>query len=76
MEWNPCLAERHVHRGTDMATTITSISLESKKKEIAHYGVGCHAGEPELDNAPEALCQLEQLIDDLANTGPLVHGTD
>ena len=60
----------------DMPSTITLLNLDGEIKEIQHYGAGCGYRDYNLDNAPTELCQLEETIDELANTKILVRGDE
>jgi hypothetical protein len=69
------LEEEYAVGATDLPTIITSISIGGRTKRILHYGVGCGTDDPSLDNAPEELCQIEELIDEVAGTEPWVRGS-
>lgn len=62
------LEEDYSVNATDLPTTITTLSIGGTTKRIVHYGVGCDVDDPVLDTAPEALCRLEALIDEVAGT--------
>lgn len=63
-------------RVTDMPTTFVTVVTPGGAKRVRHYGSGCAqpagagsaAGGRATDNAPEALCRFERMIDDVAGT--------
>jgi Domain of unknown function (DUF6438) len=54
---------------TDLPGTRTSITLNGRSKQIWHYG---SVGDPNLDNAPPALSNLERAIDQAVNVSQWV----
>ena len=59
------LEDSYTVPATDLPTTITSITLDGQSKRISHYGIG---GNPEVDNAPKELYELENKIDEIVNS--------
>jgi hypothetical protein len=59
------LSEKYTVDATDLPGAWTSVTLNGQSKRIWRYG---STGNPELDNAPPALTQLEQAIDAIANS--------
>ncbi len=57
---------------TDLPTVITTLSIGGRTKSVRHYGVGCDVDDVTLDTAPEELCRLEMLIDEIAGTAQWV----
>jgi Domain of unknown function (DUF6438) len=54
---------------TDLPGTRTSVTLNGRSKEVWHYG---SVGDPNLDNAPAALSNLERVIDQAVNVNQWV----
>lgn len=54
---------------TDLPSAITTVTLDGQTKTINHYGM---CGYPDIDTAPEELCDLENKIDKIANSAQWV----
>jgi len=65
------LPESYARLATDLPSATTIITMNGKSKRIWHYGLHCN---PEYDSAPQALCDLENLIDEVTGTRAWVIG--
>lgn len=65
------LQDSYAAQSTDLPSATTTITINGKSKRIWHYGLGCN---PEYDEAPQALCDLENLIDEVTGTSAWVMG--
>ena len=63
------LQDEYTAPATDLPTTITSFTFEGKTKTVRNYG-GCFS--EILNRAPQALCDLEIMIDEITNSAQWV----
>jgi hypothetical protein len=54
------LEDSYTIGATDLATIVTTVTMEGRTKSVSHYGLGCGT---DLDNAPQALCDIEALLE-------------
>ena len=59
------LKDNYTVPASDLPTTITSIALNGRSKRVSHYGIG---GSPDVDSDPTELYELENKIDEIANS--------
>ena len=56
------LADRYEVQVTDLPSVNTTVTMDGRTKAVYHYGLGCGT---EYDEAPQALCDLEALLEDI-----------
>ncbi|HSB88454.1 MAG TPA: DUF6438 domain-containing protein [Anaerolineales bacterium] len=61
------LADRYEVQVTDLPSIDTTVTMDGRTKGVYHYGLGCGT---EYDQAPQALCDLEALLEGI----PLANG--
>lgn len=57
------LEDNYIVAATDLATVVTTVTMQGRTKSISHYGLGCGS---DLDSAPPELCEIEALLEDIA----------
>jgi len=59
------LDDRYEVAATDLPSILTTVSMNGQTKTIYHYGLGCGS---DLDLAPPGLCQVEALLEGIAES--------
>lgn len=59
------LEENYIVNATDLPSTLLAVTLDNRSKKINHYGECGYS--QDINSAPQALCDLEQKMDDLVN---------
>jgi hypothetical protein len=65
------LPDSYARMASDLPSATTTITMDGKSKQIWHYGLHCN---PEYDGDPQALCDLEDLIDEVTGTKYWIEG--
>jgi len=59
------LEDRYEVAATDLPSIITTVTMDGQAKTVYHYGLGCGT---DLDLAPPGLCQVEALLESIAES--------